>query len=51
MPSFGIEGIRKFSHLHSSGAVSKADELTYTFNIGNGLDQKLRDAGHTRAFY
>ena len=43
MPSFGIEGIRKFSHLHSSGAVSKADELTYTFNIGNGIQVSVRD--------
>lgn len=51
MATFGIEGIRNFSHLRASGAVTKADDLTYTFNICNGLDQKLRDAGHTRSFY
>ena len=51
MATFGIEGIRNFSHLRASGAVSKADDLTYTFNICNGLDRELRSAGHTRSFY
>jgi hypothetical protein len=51
MATFGIEGIRHFSHLRASGEAEKADDLTYTFNICNGLDDQLRDAGHTRAFY
>jgi hypothetical protein len=51
MATFGIEGIRHFSHLRASGVVSKADDLTYTFNICNGFDRELRDAGHTRRFY
>jgi hypothetical protein len=38
MATFGIEGIRNFSPLRASGAVTKADDLTYTFNICNGLD-------------
>jgi hypothetical protein len=51
MASFGIEGIRHFSHLRSSGTVSKAEDLTYVFNICNGLDRELRNAGHVRRFY
>jgi hypothetical protein len=51
MATFGIEGIRHFSHLRASGTVTKADDLTYVFNICNGLDRQLRDAGHTRSFY
>jgi hypothetical protein len=51
MARFGVEGIRHFSHLRASGAVGKADDLTYIFNICNGFDEELRDAGHTRAFY
>jgi hypothetical protein len=51
MASFGVEGIRHFSNLRAAGAVTKADDLTYVFNICNGLDEQLRDAGHTRSFY
>jgi hypothetical protein len=50
MARFGVEGIRYFSNLRASG-VATADDLTYTFNICNGLDENLRDAGHTRGFY
>ena len=41
MATFGIEGIRYFGNLRSSG-VATADDLTYVFNICNGLDEKLR---------
>ena len=51
MATFGIEGIRHFSHLRASGEVTKADDLTYVFNNCNGLDGKLRGAGHSRSFY
>jgi Family of unknown function (DUF6345) len=56
MASFGIEGIRHFSHLRASGMFSeeekkKIGDLTYVFNICNGLDEALQDEGHTRAFY
>jgi len=51
MANFGIEGIRYFSNLRATGLVTKAEDLTYVFNICNGLDEQLRDAGHTRRFY
>jgi hypothetical protein len=51
MASFGIEGIRYFSNLRASGLVKKAEDLTYVFNICNGLDEQLGDSGHTRRFY
>lgn len=51
MADFGVEGIRNFSNLRASGAVTKADDLTYTFNICNGFDDALRSAGHNRVFY
>lgn len=51
MATFGVEGIRHFANLRASGEVSKADDLTYIFNICNGFDEELRDAGHTRRFY
>jgi hypothetical protein len=50
MARFGVEGIRNFSNARAAG-VSTAGDLTYTFNRCNGFDQKLRSAGHTRAFY
>ncbi|AFZ23088.1 hypothetical protein Cylst_0761 [Cylindrospermum stagnale PCC 7417] len=50
MAKFGIEGIRSFSNARAAG-VSTAGDLTYTFNICNGFDSKLRSAGHTRSFY
>ena len=50
MARFGIEGIRYFNHARDAG-VSTAGDLTYTFNRCNGLDSKLRGAGHTRAWY
>lgn len=50
MARFGIEGVRHFSALRASG-VAKADDLTYVFNVCNGLDESLRSAGHQRAFY
>lgn len=50
MATFGIEGIRYFGNARSAG-VSTAEDLTYVFNICNGLDDKLRGAGHTRKFY
>jgi hypothetical protein len=51
MASFGIEGIRYFPNLRATGLVTKAEDLTYVFNICNGLDRELRNAGHTRRFY
>ncbi|MES2760450.1 MAG: DUF6345 domain-containing protein [Pseudomonadota bacterium] len=50
MARFGVEGIRYFNHARAAG-VSTAGDLTYTFNRANGIDGKLRSAGHTRAFY
>ena len=50
MARFSIEAIRYFNHARSAG-ISTAGDLTYTFNRSNGFDQKLRAAGHTRAFY
>src|SRR5262245_1232435 len=50
MARFGVEGIRYFNHARAAG-VSTAGDLTYTFNRCNGIDQKLRSAGHTRTFY
>ena len=47
MASFGIEGIRYFANSRASGAVTKAEDLTYVFNVCNGLDDELRAAGHT----
>jgi hypothetical protein len=38
MANFGIEGIRYFGNLRNSGT-GKADDLTYVFNICNGLDR------------
>jgi len=49
MARFGIEGIRYFGNARAAGF--GADDLTYVFNICNGLDEQLRGAGHTRAFY
>ncbi|MDL2354863.1 MAG: DUF6345 domain-containing protein [Pseudomonadota bacterium] len=50
MARFGVEGIRYFSHGRAAG-ITTAGDLTYTFNRCNGLDQKLRSAAHSRAFY
>ena len=47
MARFGVEAIRYFSHARAAH-VSTAGDLTYTFNRSNGLDNKLRGAGHTR---
>ena len=49
MARFGIEGIRRFGAARAAGF--DADDLTYVFNICNGLDEQLRDAGHSRRFY
>jgi len=51
MATFGVEGIRYFSHFRATGLASGAEDLTYVFNISNGFDEQLRDAGHTRKFY
>ena len=50
MATFGIEGIRYFANARANG-VSTAEDLTYIFNICNGLDERLRSRGHTRRFY
>lgn len=50
MATFGIEGIRYFGNARAN-MVSTSADFTYTFNICNGLDEALRDAGHTRGFY
>jgi len=47
---FGIEGIRYFDAFRANSGYS-ADDLTYVFNICNGLDEKLRGSGDTRQFY
>jgi hypothetical protein len=47
--SFGIEGIRYFGNARAAGF--DADNMRYVFNICNGLDRELRDAGHQRKFY
>lgn len=49
MATFGIEGIRHFSHARAAGW--DASDLTYVFNNCNGLDNALRSHGHTRSFY
>ena len=49
MASFGIEGVRHFSHARAAGV--GAEDLTYVFNNCNGMDNALRSAGHSRAFY
>ncbi|GAA3466616.1 DUF6345 domain-containing protein [Nonomuraea roseola] len=46
---YGIEGVRRFGAARAAGY--RAGDLTYVFNICNGFDRQLRDAGHTRAFY
>jgi hypothetical protein len=56
MASFGIEGIKHFANLRASGLFSKSDQkklgdLEYVYSICGGLDDALRDAGHTRKFY
>lgn len=52
MATFGVEGIRYFSHLRASGVLpSGPEDLTYVFNICNGFDSGLREAGHKRRFY
>jgi hypothetical protein len=50
MARFGVEAIRYFNHARAAD-VDTAGDLTYAFNRSNGLDAKLRSAGHTRAFY
>jgi hypothetical protein len=42
MARFGIEGIRYFGAARAAG-VSTAEDLTYVFNVCNGLDSALRD--------
>ncbi len=49
MATFAVEGIRYFSNARAAGI--NVNDLTYTFNRCNGFDEKLRSAGHTRAFY
>lgn len=49
MATFGIEGMRYFPNARAAGV--EVEDLTYVFNICNGLDEELRDAGHTRTFY
>ena len=50
MANFGIEGIRYFGNARAN-KVATVSDFTYTFNICNGLDAKLRSAGHDRGFY
>src|SRR5262245_50514429 len=40
MATFGVEGIRYFSHLRATGLVANGgpEDLTYVFNICNGFD-------------
>ena len=51
MATFGVEGIRYFSHLRAPEKWPTRRDLTYVFNICNGFDSALRNAGHTRKFY
>jgi len=50
MATFGIEGIRYFSSFRRNNE-SQPGDLTYVFNICNGLSRKLRGAGHSKKFY
>lgn len=50
MANFGVEGIQYFD-AYSANSGNLVDNLIYVFNICNGLDEKLRNAGHTRVFY
>jgi hypothetical protein len=50
MARFAIEANRYFSHARAA-RVDTAGDLTHTYNRGNGLDSKLRAAGHARAFH
>ena len=50
MARFGVEAIRYFDHARAAN-VDTAGDRTHTFDRANGLDAKLRAAGHTRAFY
>ena len=49
MASFGIEGIRHFSHARAAGV--DAEDLSYVFNNCNGMDNALRNAGHSRVLF
>lgn len=51
MATFGIEGIRYYPNFRAANPDIEIEDLTYVFNICNGLDEELRDAGHTRQFY
>lgn len=50
MARFGIEGIKTFGNARANG-ITTAGDFTYTFNICNGLDERLRSRGHVREFY
>lgn len=49
MATFGIEGIRHFSHARAAGW--DVSDAWFSFNICNGLDKRLRKKGHNRSFY
>ena len=48
---FGVEGIRYFDQLRANNPGIKANDLTYTYNITNGVYNKLTGAGYPNNFY
>lgn len=51
MAVFGIEGTRIFKVYRDNHPGSKLADMTYTYNVTNGLDEALRDGGHRLGFY
>jgi hypothetical protein len=49
---FGVEGIRYFDKFRAANSwAAKTADLTYTYNITNGVVNTLRDAGYPNNFY
>jgi hypothetical protein len=48
---FGVEGIRYFDQFRANNPGSSVADLTYTYNVTNGVYNKLRDAGYPNNFY
>lgn len=51
MAIFGVEGMRIFAVYRANNPGSKTSDMTYTYNVTNGLDEALREGGHRRGFY
>ncbi len=49
---FGVEGIRDFGNFRAANDwAKKTADLTYTYNITNGVYNTLRNAGYSNRFY